>query len=52
MKDTLEALLLASMMTFTLNASGQTSHVAGGKTTAIDKPADQEVIDKVMYRIV
>lgn len=51
MKDTLEALLLASMMTFTLNASGQTSHVAGGKTTAIDKPADQEVIDKVNYRI-
>ena len=51
MKDTLEALLLASMMTFTLNASGQTSHVAGGKTTAIDKPADQEVIDKVKYRI-
>lgn len=27
MKDTLKALLLASMMTFTLNASGQTSHM-------------------------
>ena len=51
MRVKLMTALLASMLTFSLGASGQSIHVVDGNTAGNDNSKQEKTIDQVQYRI-
>ncbi|MDD7705813.1 MAG: GLPGLI family protein [Bacteroidales bacterium] len=51
MRRKLMTALLASMLTFSLGASGQSIHVVDGNTAGNDNSKQEKTIDQVQYRI-